>query len=359
MTELDLLVVAHNAPPTVGGIERWVDGLCRHVAPGRTMLLRPPMEHAGSGDGVCTVRTARLVGSVPPRWRPARRALDAAPPSAVTLCAEWWPHARALAASGRSGRRAALVHGTEVLRSIDRPRARRSMLHALRAIDVVVANSTYTADLCAAVGVDAVVLPPGIDIDPRSADVDALAAELGIAERPVVASVSRLVPRKGHRALLDRWDRVLRAVPDAIWVIAGDGPERAALEATAPRSVRLLGPVDDATVTALLRLADVHVLPGIALDGHVEGFGIVAAEAGAQGTPTVATAVGGVGEAVGAGGVVVDDHDQLVDALVSLLHDSERRTTLGQRARQQAEATSWQRLVPRYRQALQLEVVRP
>ncbi|MCO8126378.1 glycosyltransferase family 4 protein [Acidimicrobiia bacterium EGI L10123] len=358
MTGLDLLVAAHNAPPATGGIERWVDDLCRHLAPGRAALLRPPTaDHDSPADGAYHVLTAPLVGTCPPRWRPARRALLDAPASAVTLCAEWWPHARALAGAERPGVRAVLVHGTEVLRSLHHPRAQRSLVRALGGMDVVVANSTYTADLCARLDVEAVVLPPGIDLDRPHGDPVELAARLDLDGRPVVASISRLVPRKGHRELLDRWRRVLDAVPDAIWVVAGDGPERAALEALAPPSVRVLGAVDDPTVGALLRLADVHVMPGIAVDGHVEGFGLVAVEAAACGTPTVATDVGGVGDAVGAGGIVVADHDALVDAVTELLRDGVHRRELGERARTQAAALAWPELATRYREALHLEGV--
>src|SRR4029077_8245672 len=78
---------------------------------------------------------------------------------------------------------------------------------------------------------------------------------------------------------------------------AGEGPERAPLEALASRlgissSVRFLGRVDDETLVACYQAANVSVVPTVAL----EGFGLTVLEALACGTPVIATDAGGMPE---------------------------------------------------------------
>ena len=81
--------------------------------------------------------------------------------------------------------------------------------------------------------------------------------------------------------------------------------------------------VDDATLDALYRSADLHVFPVRDLPGDVEGFGMVALEAAARGMPTLGYAVGGVPDAVehGVTGALVapDDATALADAVLAWL----------------------------------------
>ncbi len=113
--------------------------------------------------------------------------------------------------------------------------------------------------------------------------------------RPVVLTLARLDAQKGHRYLLE----AAAAVPEAQFVLAGEGPERAALEAQAAalglgERVCFLGYRADAT--ALLAGCDVFVLPSLN-----EGLPLSILEAMAAGKPVIASAVGGLGEAIVSG----------------------------------------------------------
>jgi glycosyltransferase involved in cell wall biosynthesis len=108
----------------------------------------------------------------------------------------------------------------------------------------------------------------------------------------VVLTPARLHPQKGHTYLL----RAAAQVPDATFVLAGDGPLRAELEAEA----RDLGVADRcvflgqrADVPALLAAADLFVLPSL-----FEGLPVSVLEAMAAERPVVATAIGGTDEAI-------------------------------------------------------------
>jgi len=123
--------------------------------------------------------------------------------------------------------------------------------------------------------------------------------------RPIVLTVARLDQQKGHTVLFD----AIRDVPDALFVLAGDGPEKTVLEAKA----RALGIADRVVLLGhrgdignLLAACDLFVLPSL-----YEGLPLAILEAMAAGKAVVATAVGGVAEAVldGVTGVLVAPRD--------------------------------------------------
>jgi glycosyltransferase involved in cell wall biosynthesis len=129
-----------------------------------------------------------------------------------------------------------------------------------------------------------------------SATRQALRARLDAApETPIVLVAANLVHRKGVDVLLEAFALLPPDACGALW-IAGDGPERAALEAAAARlgiaeHVHFLGRRGD--VPDLLEACDVFVLPS-----RQEGLGVAALEAMARGRPVVASAVGGLAEIV-------------------------------------------------------------
>jgi glycosyltransferase involved in cell wall biosynthesis len=147
------------------------------------------------------------------------------------------------------------------------------------------------------------VIAPGVDTD-RFAEGgpdgrQRARTRLGVAQDAFVAVCARrLVPRMGIEVLLDAWGAVVAARPDAELVVVGDGSEADPLRAAATRAggrVRFVGRVDDETLVAWYRAADLTVVPSVAL----EGFGLVVLESLACGRPAVVTDVGGLPEAAG------------------------------------------------------------
>lgn len=151
----------------------------------------------------------------------------------------------------------------------------------------------------------------------------------------------RLAAVKGLPILLEALARLAPRHPAIELVLAGDGPDRAALERRAAElgvadRVRFLGYQSSEQVRALLQGADVFALPSFA-----EGVPVVLMEAMASGVPVVATRIAGITELVedGVSGYVVPpgDVDALVDAIDPLLSDSELRARFGAAGRAAVE----------------------
>jgi glycosyltransferase involved in cell wall biosynthesis len=156
----------------------------------------------------------------------------------------------------------------------------------------------------------------------------------------VVGCATRLVPGKGIDALLQAFSGVVSEVPHARLRIAGDGPERGAIEALvaclgAASWTQLVGVVDD--LPEFWSAVDVAVMPSTL----PESFGMVALEAMASGRPVVATRSGGVEELVedGVTGRLVPagDVEALGAALVEYASSEELRIAHGAAGRSRAE----------------------
>jgi glycosyltransferase involved in cell wall biosynthesis len=149
---------------------------------------------------------------------------------------------------------------------------------------------------------------------------------------PIVGNVAALVTHKGQRHLIEAAALVVRQVPDARFIIAGDGELRPALERQIhehhlEKHVVLAGFRPD--VLSLHKAFDLFVLSSI-----TEGLGTSLLDAMACGKAIVATAAGGIPEVVADGetGILVpprDDH-ALADAIVRLLRDPALRARMGQ-----------------------------
>lgn len=165
-------------------------------------------------------------------------------------------------------------------------------------------------------------------------------AELGIEPgRPVLAIIGRLHPVKGHRALLGMLPAIVRRCPNALLLVIGDGPERAACEALArslgmSRHVRFLGRRSD--VPRLLSAIDLVLMPS-----QSEGLGLAAIEALAAARPVIAFAAGGLPEVVTDGHngrlVPAGDCQAFADAVTETLRDPARRISYARGAASSAQ----------------------
>jgi phosphatidylinositol alpha-1,6-mannosyltransferase len=180
-------------------------------------------------------------------------------------------------------------------------------------------------------------------------------AMLGLPPEAVtMVTIARLTRRKGHLLTLD----ALRRLPEAVrarlvWLVVGpDGEpdyvaELKAAIAASGCEVRLMGALPSQQIRDIYGACDFFCLTGNwDVSGRVEGFGLVYLEAAAGGLPSIATAVGGVGDAVvpNETGLLVDpDAEAVAAAIAELTNDGFKRVSLGKRAWTRARQMSWER----------------
>ncbi len=206
---------------------------------------------------------------------------------------------------------------------------------AARSAQRIICPSEFTAaDLVARCGVP----PERIRVIPEA---PALArGSLPSPDGPYLLSAGDLRPKKNLAVLVAAWARLVAdGFPHRLILAGADlgqGPQLAALAGAAP--LELAGFVTDAELDALIRGAEVVVVPGV-----YEGFGLAALDAMVRGRPTVLARAGALPEVGGdaCAYFTPTDADELADLLAELLSDPARREALGAAALARAGGFSW------------------
>lgn len=358
------LLVTNDFPPRTGGIQSFVHNLAVRQPAGSVVVYCSTWRAAAEFDAAQPFEVVREdTGVLLPTPAVARRAAEVA---RAHRCDTVWFGAAAplgLLAPGlrrRAGvaRAVAQTHGHEVGWAA-LPGARRLLRRIGRGVDVVTYLGEYTRTRLAS-ALDGLTvlerLTPGVDIEQYHPGADGARVRLqwGLADRPVVVCVSRLVPRKGQDVLIRALPMILRRVPDAALLVVGGGPYRQTLERMSRQAgvadhVIFTGSVASPELPAHYAAGDVYAMPcrtrRRGLD--VEGLGIVYLEASASGLPVVAGDSGGAPEAVREGetGYVVDGRavPAVADRVSRLLLDRDLAKRMGAAGRAWIEASwGWQ-----------------
>ncbi|MFJ8694514.1 glycosyltransferase family 4 protein [Streptomyces roseolilacinus] len=360
------LIVTNDFPPRPGGIQAFLHNMALRLDPERVVVYASTWKRGREGAEA----TARFDAEQPFRVVRDRTTMLLPTPRVTARAAGllrehgctsvWFGAAAPLGLMAPALRRAgarrlvATTHGHEAGWA-QLPVSRQLLRRIGEGTDTITYLGEYTRSrIAAALTPEAaarmVRLPPGVDektFHPDSGG-DAVRARLGLADRPVVVCVSRLVPRKGQDTLIQAMPAVLAAVPDAVLLVVGGGPyakdlHRLARETGVADSVRFTGPVPWEELPAHHGAGDVFAMPCRTRRGglDVEGLGIVYLEASATGIPVVAGDSGGAPDAVldGETGWVVrgDSPQEAAERIVPLLQDPELRRRMGERGRRWVE----------------------
>jgi phosphatidylinositol alpha-1,6-mannosyltransferase len=345
-----VLVVTNDFPPRPGGIQAFVHNFATRLPAGEVCVYAPAWKGAAGFDAAQPFPVVRHPTSLMlPTRDVLRRARDVAKTQGCDTV--WFGAAAPLGLLGAALRRdpgirrvVASTHGHEVGWAA-LPAARQVLRRIGTSTDVVTYLTDYTRVRLAPAfgphpamarlpsGVDAAVFHPG-------AGGGEVRRRLGLADRPVVVCVSRLVPRKGQDMLVRVLPELRRRLPDVALLLVGGGPYRARLgrlarEAGVAEHVIITGSVPWEELPAHYAAGDVFAMPcRTRLGGiDVEGLGIVFLEAAAAGLPVVAGHSGGSPDTVldGKTGLLVDGRvgADVVEAVASLLADPDRARAMG------------------------------
>jgi phosphatidylinositol alpha-1,6-mannosyltransferase len=371
-----LLIVTNDFPPRQGGIQSFVYELARRLPSDQVAVYCS--DHSGSQvfDAEQSFPVLRHpTGLLTPTPAARRRIVNAA--SDFGSSSVWYGAAAPLGllagslTSAGVRRQVATTHGHEVGWAM-LPGGRQALRRIGNRVDVVTFLGEYTRRrLAGAFGTHATMrqLTPGVDVDTFSPKVSGAEVRRrhGLADRPVVVCVSRLVPRKGQDALIRALPAIRERIPDAALLIVGKGPYadrlgRLACERAVADHVVLTGGVDHAELPAHFAAGDVFAMPcrtrRFGMD--VEGLGIVFLEASATGLPVVAGDSGGAPDAVqdGVTGLVVNGRatDQIAASVCELLLDAQVSKAMGTAGRGWVEQSwQWDTIAERLAEMLELD----
>lgn len=333
-------------PPVVGGIEKHIDVLRRHMPDVRSDVIvcsgsSRTSRHRGSyGEEIKVGELGRLLSVPVAPTFPLHLARQR--PDVLHL---HMPNPLGELSTALSGRRAPVVvsyHADIVRQAALEPLYRPFLRWWLRRATAVIVGShrlVETSPFLDGLHDRIEVVPYGIDsqLIARGAAGGAKAAEIGRQfGAPLILAVGRLVYYKGYENLV----AAARGL-DASLVFVGTGPLEEALKRQALNDDRIhfAGAVSEEDLPAYLRAADIFALPSTS---RAESFGIATLEAQALGVPAVISDVGtGTIEAVDPGltGLVVAPGDirGLRDALQRLLADPAERARMGRAAAARVE----------------------
>ncbi len=310
-----LLFVSHSFPPpdapmsNVGGMQRVATELHaalekRDDVAMRTLALRSSWKWVH-------LRAGLFLASLAVRLRREARVheADAILFTSITTALPLLLASRRLKARGV--RLAAIAHGLDV--TDPNPAYQMAVRRLCRVLDVVMPVSRATGKELIARGLSRgrmQVVPNAVDVDRFTRDTADHTREptSKIESAPslpvdafLLVGVGRLVRRKGFAWFIEN---VMPKLPDRVvlW-LAGDGPERQAIEAAIARNalqqrVRCLGKISEEELIALYKMGQLFVMPNINVPGDMEGFGIVMLEAGVCGLPTLAADLEGIRDVI-------------------------------------------------------------
>jgi phosphatidylinositol alpha-1,6-mannosyltransferase len=357
---MKVLLLTWDFPPARGGIQTWMLELARRLPNARVHVLAPAQKGARAFDRAAGVRVSRLTSArlgqklwlVALCLRTLWYCLVDRPD--LVVCGHVVTAPAALIVRWLVGvPYVVFTHAYEIRRR----RTRNLFSYLLRRARLVIANSEFTRSIVLRLGVASArvrVVHPGVEVKhffpSRNGD-----EKHGC---PTLLSVSRLAELyKGHDTAIRAMPVVRAKIPDAHYLIAGDGPLRGYLERVAASlgmeaAVQFLGDVSNDQLLDLYRSSDLLVLLGrdSVAEGGAEGFGIVILEAGACGKPVVAGRSGGLVDAVedGVTGILVDPEDPaaVAEALIAVLSDQALAQRMGQAGRKRVLAQfTWDKVI--------------
>ena len=210
-----------------------------------------------------------------------------------------------------------------------------------------IAVSREIWERCRAAGIPAErlwTIGGGVDLRRFTPDADgqAVRREFGLGQGPVIGSVARLAPNRGHEVLIAGFSRLLEHLPDARLLLVGKGEALPRLQALVRElglsSQIIFSGYRDHDLPEVLAAMDCFALMGAGSDESCRA----ALEAMAAGKPVVARRVGALPETVldGETGILLgaDQPEAVAGALLEVLDDPARHRRMGKEGRRRAEA---------------------
>jgi len=251
------------------------------------------------------------------------------------------------------------THGMDILLPQSSKRKTKLIKSILKNADLVIANSNFTRNELLKLGVTdrkiTVVHPCASlvpkDVDPRR--IDEAMNKYKLKDKNILLTVGHLISRKGHDMVINSLKKVIEKIPNTVYLIIGDGPNKQSLKNLAESlnisdKVIFLGNISNDDLQIFYRLCHIFIMPSreIKEKGDVEGFGLVFLEANLFEKPVIGGKSGGQIDAIenNYSGLLVNpiDENEIASAIIKLLENPDYAKQLGRQGRERAlEKFQW------------------
>ncbi|MFA6410617.1 MAG: glycosyltransferase family 4 protein [Candidatus Buchananbacteria bacterium] len=362
------LLVTLDFPPNLGGVATYYYNLCKNLPADKIVVLAPNQPGAEEFDQKQNFAIIRknLIKDFPQTWPSGFRGVFKIIASVkwltlirqINLIAKH--HKIELIQAGQVlpiGTLAWLywrkkgvpyifyAHGLDIMLPQKFMRKKTLLKKIIENAKAIVANSYFTKDelikLGAAPEKVKVIYPCPDSFSHQTTEWknEKIIQDYKLTDKKILLTVGRLVERKGHDQVILALPKIIKQVPNLVYLIAGAGPQKPVLQNLVDQNglrdvVKFIGQASKEELTIFYQICDVFIMPSRQLEnGDVEGFGIVYLEANSFGKPVIGGKSGGVPEAIidGKTGLLVnpENTDQIAQAVIKLLTDQSYAHRLG------------------------------
>jgi len=354
------LLITYFFPPKIGGIENYLSRLCLNLPEDKILIFTEKLENASDFDHSYPRPIIRQElfpwRFFKPSWLPVIWQLKKLIKKERIELLQFG-HYFNLVTVGLIFKKLfnipyiVYTHGVDTLIPQKNWLQRKLMYFNLKNAEWIVANTEFMKRKIEEIGIfpsRIIVVYPSLPEEAISREYsgEGIKKKYQLEGKKVILTLGRLVKRKGQDMVIKAMKEVIKKVPEAVYLIVGEGPAKVYLqnlikELNLRDKVIFAGAIPDRLSEKMpfYKAADVFVMPAREENKmDVESFGLVYLEAQSQGRPVILGNAGGSQESilVGKTGLIVNSKElkEIVQQIIFLLENKEKRKRIGKEARQ-------------------------
>ncbi|MFA5188356.1 MAG: glycosyltransferase family 4 protein [Patescibacteria group bacterium] len=347
------LLITIDFPPQIGGVANYLANLSKNFPPGNLLVLannHEQSQHFDNKQPYKIIRAQLLSKYFWPRWL---KTYLAAKPIIKKSKIEQIVISHILPmgyiALMLKLPYIVILHGYDIMNAQKSSWKKYWAVKILTQAKHIIVNSHNTENQVLNLGIKqnkiTIVYPcPNLQLEQfNEHEMQIIKNELDLHHKKILLSVGRLVPRKGFDKVIEALPELTKQIPNLIYIIVGNGPDRERLEKLA-EDLKVRGnliiaeDIPNSNLPAFYSLANIFIMPARQIGEDIEGFGIVYLEANLFGKPVIAGKSGGAEDAVidNQTGILVNPESvqEINQAILKLFNDPELANKLGVQGRQ-------------------------
>ena len=356
------IISTRNFPPELGGMQNLIEGLCKALLEhGPVKVFADEVEKSSDYDKNSNLNIKRISGfKIFRKYRKAN--LINSYFKSNEIRAAFFDHWKSIENVNsdllNKNYSFCLIHSKEINHDLGTSINKR-MIKALSKASIIIANSNFTKNLAVSKGVkgNIEIINPGCNHPLEiSQDSQKQAKQVFDNSFPKIITIARLDKRKSHQNILMTIKNLLPKFPRIKYISIGDGDEKNNLtelrdELNLQNNVLFSHQSDENLKVALLKEADLFLMPSVVHKKSVEGFGIAYIEAASYGVGSIGGIHGGEADAIknNETGLLCDGNDinEIYETIIKFF-ENDNYKKYGNNALQFSKNFKWNLVVKKY-----------